>query len=276
MAIKKQENSPIGAVMVAGGGIAGIQASLDLANSGYKVYLVEKSPTVGGKMAQLDKTFPTGDCATCIISPKLVECARNLNIEIIPQSQVDEFEGEPGNFKVKLKQRARFIDVNKCSACGDCEKVCPISVPDPFNRGLSKHTAIHKVTAQAVPNAYVIEKRDRPPCVSACPMGQNVQAYVALIAKGKFAEAAEIIRRDNPLPLICGYVCHRPCETECQQARYGEGISIRNLKRFAIERAESEEQRAEDAETATPSPLAGEGRGEGDIILHLQGLPTVD
>jgi heterodisulfide reductase subunit A-like polyferredoxin len=257
MAIKKQENSPIGAVMVAGGGIAGIQASLDLANSGYKVYLVEKSPTVGGKMAQLDKTFPTGDCATCIISPKLVECARNLNIEIIPQSQVDKFEGEPGNFKVKLKQRARFIDVNKCSACGDCEKVCPISVPDPFNRGLSKHAAIHKVTAQAVPNAYVIEKRDRPPCVSACPMGQNVQAYVALIAKGKFAEAAEIIRRDNPLPLICGYVCHRPCETECQQARYGEGISIRNLKRFAIEKAE-------DAETATPSPLAGEGRGEGE------------
>ncbi|MCE5321850.1 FAD-dependent oxidoreductase [bacterium] len=251
MAINKSENDPVGAVMVAGGGIAGIQASLDLANSGYKVYLVEKSPTVGGKMAQLDKTFPTGDCATCIISPKLVECSRNLNIEIIPQSQVEELSGKPGNFKIKLKQRARFVDINKCSACGDCEKVCPINVPDPFNRGLSRHTAIHKVTAQAVPNAYVIEKRDRPPCVSACPMGQNVQAYVALIAKGKFAEAAEIIKRDNPLPLICGYVCHRPCESECQQGRYGEPISIRDLKRFAIEHAPEGEKA--DAQQPTPN-----------------------
>ena len=230
-----KRDKTIGAVMVCGGGIAGIQSALDLANSGYKVYLVEKAATIGGKMAQLDKTFPTGDCATCIISPKLVECTRNLNIEILTQSQVEEMSGDPGNFKVKLKQKARFVDTNKCNSCGDCEKVCPVSVPDEFNRGLGTTTAISKICAQAVPNAYVVNKKKRPPCVSACPMGQNAQAYVALISKGKFAEAAEIIRQDNPLPLICGYVCHRPCESECQQGQYGESVSIRDLKRFAIE-----------------------------------------
>lgn len=230
------DSKTVGAVMVCGGGIAGIQAALDLANSGFKVYLVEKSPTIGGKMAQLDKTFPTGDCATCIVSPKLVECTRNLNIEILTQSEIEEMSGEPGHFTVKLRQRARYVDVGKCNACGDCEKVCPVRVPDDFNRGLNTTAAIHKVCAQAVPNAYVIEKRERPPCVSACPMGQNAQAYIALISKGKFAEAAEVIRKDNPLPLICGYVCHRPCELECQQTRYGsDPIAIRDLKRFAIE-----------------------------------------
>ncbi|MCE5198435.1 MAG: FAD-dependent oxidoreductase [Armatimonadota bacterium] len=260
MVARKDESAgPVGAVMVCGGGVAGIQASLDLANSGYKVYLVEKSPSIGGKMAQLDKTFPTGDCATCIISPKLVECTRNMNIEIIPQSQIEHMSGEPGNFKVKLKQKARFVDVNKCNACGDCEKVCPVHVPDPFNRGLAKHTAIHKVTAQAVPNAYVIAKDERPPCVSACPMGQNPQAYVALVAQGKLAEAAEIIRRDNPLPLICGYVCHRPCESECQQGRYGEPIAIRNLKRFVIEN--SGEQSAKSKEPARTEKVAIIGSG---------------
>jgi len=246
--------------MVCGGGIAGIQSALDLANSGFKVYLVEKSPTIGGKMAQLDKTFPTGDCATCIISPKLVECTRNLNIEILPQTQIEAVTGEPGRYRVKLRRKARYVDITRCNACGDCEKVCPVRVPDEFNRGLAAKTAIHKVTAQAVPNAYVIEKRDRPPCMSACPLDQNVQAYVALIAAGKFAEAADIIRKDNPLPLICGYVCHRPCESECQQGRYGEAVSIRALKRFALE-AESREQKAESRQTSpAPSSVRREER----------------
>ena len=243
-------NQTIGAVMVAGGGVAGIQSALDLANSGFKVYLIEKAASIGGKMAQLDKTFPTGDCATCIISPKLVECARNLNIEILTQSEIEEVKGLPGDFKVKIKQKARFVDIDKCNACGDCVKVCPVQMPDDFNRGLSTTTAIHKTSAQATPNAYVINKRERPPCVSACPMGQNAQAYVALIAAGKFEEASAIIRQDNPLPLICGYVCHRPCESECQQGRYGESVSIRDLKKFAIE----QEGEAPKSAVADPRP----------------------
>ncbi len=256
---KSMSKSITGAVMVCGGGIAGIQSALDLANSGFKVYLVENSATIGGKMAQLDKTFPTGDCATCIVSPKLVEATRNLNIEILTQSEVEELTGTPGDFHVKLRQKARFVDIGKCNSCGDCEKVCPVRVPDAFNRGLSTTTAIHKVTAQAVPNAYVINKAKRPPCVSACPLGQNAQAYVALIAQGKTAEAAQIIRQDNPLPLICGYVCHRPCEGECQQGRYGEPVSIRALKKFAIEHAPSGKSEIRNPKSEISVAVVGSG-----------------
>jgi heterodisulfide reductase subunit A len=116
----------IGAVLVVGGGIAGIQAALDLAESGYKVYLVEKSPAIGGTMAQLDKTFPTNDCAMCILSPKLVECGRHLNIELITYADVLDIKGEPGKFKAKIRKRARYIDAEKCTGCGNCYDNCPV------------------------------------------------------------------------------------------------------------------------------------------------------
>ena len=126
----------VGAVMVCGAGITGIQASLDLAESGFKVYLVEPSAAIGGRMSQLDKTFPTGDCAMCILSPKLVECARNKNIEIITLADVEGISGEIGNFDVKLRQRPRYIDISKCNACGDCAIACPVSLPSEFDRAL--------------------------------------------------------------------------------------------------------------------------------------------
>ncbi len=115
----------VGAVMVCGAGITGIQASLDLAESGFKVYLVEPSAAIGGRMSQLDKTFPTGDCAMCILSPKLVECARNKNIEIITLADIEGISGEVGNFEVKLRQRPRYVDIDKCNACGDCADCLP-------------------------------------------------------------------------------------------------------------------------------------------------------
>ncbi|MFC1994515.1 FAD-dependent oxidoreductase [Chloroflexota bacterium] len=115
-----------GAVLVVGGGIAGIQAALDLAESGYKVYLVEKSPAIGGTMAQLDKTFPTNDCSMCILSPKLVECARHLNIDVLTYSDIEQVEGEPGRFKVRIRKHARSIDESKCTGCGMCTSNCPV------------------------------------------------------------------------------------------------------------------------------------------------------
>jgi heterodisulfide reductase subunit A len=122
----EQSDKQIGAVLIVGGGIGGIQAALDCANAGYYVYLVEKSPQIGGKMAQLDKTFPTCDCSACILSPKLVEAARHLNIEILTYSEVLDISGTAGRFRVKIKKKARSIDVNKCSGCGTCIKNCPI------------------------------------------------------------------------------------------------------------------------------------------------------
>src|SRR5512136_2922077 len=121
-------SSKTGAVMVVGGGVAGIQASLDLANSGFYVHLVEAKPAIGGVMAQLDKTFPTNDCSMCIISPKLVECGRHLNIQIMPLSEVTAISGEAGNFKVTVEKQARFIDPAKCTGCGACTEACPIKV----------------------------------------------------------------------------------------------------------------------------------------------------
>ena len=116
----------IGSVLVVGGGIAGMQSALDLANSGYYVYLIEKSPSIGGIMSQLDKTFPTNDCAMWIISPILVEVGRHLNIEIITYADLESVEGSAGNFKVKVKKRARSINMDLCTGCGLCVENCPV------------------------------------------------------------------------------------------------------------------------------------------------------
>jgi len=121
-----------GAVMVVGGGVAGIQASLDLSAAGYRVYLVEESPTIGGGMARLDKTFPTGDCATCIISPKLVECMRDYNIDVLTMAEVTRLDGEAGRFQVEVERRPRSVDPAKCTGCGDCWQACPVrNIPQP-------------------------------------------------------------------------------------------------------------------------------------------------
>jgi len=114
------------AVLVIGGGIAGIQASLDLANMGFKVYLVEKSPSIGGRMAQLDKTFPTNDCAMCILAPKMIEASRHPNIELLTYSEVERLEGELGSFKVKIRKKARYVNETKCTGCGLCVENCPV------------------------------------------------------------------------------------------------------------------------------------------------------
>jgi len=148
-----------GAVMVIGGGIAGIQAALDLADSGFYVYLVEKTSSIGGRMSQLDKTFPTNDCSMCIMSPKLVECGRHLNIEILTLSEIEGVTGEEGNFHVRLIQHPRYIDMDKCIACGTCAEKCPRKkVPDEYNTGLINRRAAYIQYPQAVPLKYLIDK----------------------------------------------------------------------------------------------------------------------
>jgi len=126
VSVNRKNGNKVGAVLVIGGGIAGIQASLDLAESGQKVYLLERSPAIGGTMPQLDKTFPTNDCSMCILSPKLVEAGRHLNIEIIPNADLEKVEGEAGRFSVTVNKRARHIDVDKCTGCGLCVQNCPV------------------------------------------------------------------------------------------------------------------------------------------------------
>jgi len=125
----------VGAVVIVGAGISGMQAALDVANSGFKVYLVEKNPSIGGNMAQLDKTFPTNDCSTCMISPKLIEVAKHPNIEILSYSEVEEISGTPGHFKVKIKKKARYVDESICTGCGTCVEACPVQYRPCFTEG---------------------------------------------------------------------------------------------------------------------------------------------
>jgi len=120
------QGKPVGSVLVVGAGIAGIQSSIDLADSGYKVYLVEKNPSIGGVMTMLDKTFPTNDCSMCIVSPNLVEAARHTNIEQLSYPEVDRVEGQAGHFKVQVRKKARSVDLSKCTGCGACVAACPV------------------------------------------------------------------------------------------------------------------------------------------------------
>jgi heterodisulfide reductase subunit A-like polyferredoxin len=194
-----------------------MQVSLDLADQGFKVYLVEADSAIGGKMAQLDKTFPTNDCAMCTISPRLVETGRHPNIEILTKTQVLDVQGQAGEFTAHLHQEPRYVDPLKCVACGDCEKVCPVSVPNRFNEGLNDRRAIYKRYPQAVPNAFAIEKRGISPCRDACPSHQRAQGYIALIREGRWEDALRVIKMDNPFPGICGRICNHRCETACNR-----------------------------------------------------------
>ncbi|MFH1706341.1 MAG: FAD-dependent oxidoreductase [Planctomycetota bacterium] len=225
----------VGAVMVVGGGIGGIQASLDLANAGYKVYLVEETPAIGGKMAQLDKTFPTNDCSMCIMSPKLVECGRHRNIELLTWSEVHGIEGAPGDYTVRVWRRPKYIDPKKCTGCADCEKVCPVEVPSEFEAELRTRKAAFRRYTQAFPNVFTIDKKKRPPCQTTCPAGMHAQGYVALIREGRYQEAYELVRRNNPFVSVCGRVCTHPCEDKCRRAEYDTPVAIRELKRFAAD-----------------------------------------
>ena len=144
--------------MVVGAGVAGIQASLDMANAGYYVHLVDKSSSVGGLMPQLDKTFPTNDCAMCIISPFLVEVGRHLNINIISNSELESLEGEAGAFRATVRSNPRYIDIEKCTACGQCRDVCPVTAINEFDCGLDLRKAIYIKYPQAVPLAYKIDR----------------------------------------------------------------------------------------------------------------------
>jgi len=146
-----------GAVLVVGAGISGMQAALDLAEAGYRVYLVEREPSIAGKMPMLDKTFPTNDCSMCILSPRVLDCGSHLNIELLTNTELLNVEGEPGNFRATVRKNPRYVNMDLCIGCGRCTEVCQVEVSNGFNCDLDKRKAVYKPYAQAFPNAYVID-----------------------------------------------------------------------------------------------------------------------
>ena len=222
----------VGSVLVVGGGIAGMQAAIDLADSGLRVVLAERESAVGGRMVQLDKTFPTGDCSMCTLSPRLVALGMHPDIRLLTRTSLTRLEGHAPRFRATLRREPRYVDVEACKSCGECEKVCPVSEDDAFDLGRGRRKAIHKPYAQAIPNAYAIDKRGSAPCRNACPAHVSVQGYVALAREGRYEEALALIRRDLPLPAVCGRICERPCEEACSRKDVDQPVAIRAIKRF--------------------------------------------
>ncbi len=214
------------AVLVIGGGVAGMQAAFDLAEAGIKVCLVERTLSIGGRMAQLDKTFPTNDCAICILAPKMMDCYRHENIEVLTLSEVTAIEGEIGSFKVKIRRKPRFVDEAKCNGCGDCARVCPMGILNKFDMDLRVRSGAYIPFMQAVPLIYAL---DRDKCMR-CGLCEAVCGKDAI----RYDQKPEIVERNvSAIIVAIGFDPLDPSGlTEYGYGRYDNVITALEFERL--------------------------------------------
>jgi heterodisulfide reductase subunit A len=220
-------------VLVVGGGVAGQETSLNLADMGFKVLMVEKDLSTGGKMIHLSKVFPTLDCAACITTPKMSEVGRHPNITILTYSEVEEINRNENGYVARIVKHPRYVDEAKCTGCKECEDKCPVFVPDQYSYGLVSRKTIYIPFATASPKVAVIDRQGvSSPCIATCPGGVKAHGYISLVKDGRYEEAFHLHLEDAPLPGSLGRACYAPCEGECTRSPYGGSVDIRKIKRF--------------------------------------------
>jgi NADPH-dependent glutamate synthase beta subunit-like oxidoreductase/Pyruvate/2-oxoacid:ferredoxin oxidoreductase delta subunit len=235
--------------LIIGGSAAGIQAAFDLANSGIAVHLLEPAPFLDGG------TAAGSDAPPQLVSARLLELAKHANVTTWTGTRVVKAEGGAGRWRLELAQHPRYVDLAKCTACGDCVEVCPVTVPGTGRKAIYLQPGSQLGCA-------AIDKEGRAPCSAACPGGIHVQGYVALTAQGRFQEAIDLIREAIPFPGICGRICTHPCEINCRRAELEQAVAIRPLKRFLADWELQEGRAQEPAATSAPGDDAGRGARE--------------
>ncbi len=220
-------------VMIVGAGIAGMETAALLGDMGYDVLLVEKEPSIGGKSILLSKVFPTLDCASCIVTPKMAAVAHHPQVTPMVYTEVDGFiRNGDGSFTVDLHKKASYVNFDACTGCAKCEEVCTVALPDEYNYNLVARRAAHIPFPQAVPKKAVISRQGQAPCTYACPAGVKPSGFVSLVRAGRYDEAFRMHLEDAPLVGSLARACYAPCESECTRGDKDGTLHIRAIKRF--------------------------------------------
>jgi heterodisulfide reductase subunit A-like polyferredoxin len=224
-------------VLVVGSGIGGMESALKLGDMGYRVLVVEKEPSVGGRMVLLSKVFPTLDCASCIATPKMAATAHHPNVTVVTDSEVAGISRDGGGgFHAQVHRKPRFVDLDACTGCRQCEQACTVAVPDEWNGEMVSRRAAYIAFPQAIPQKALIERPGTSPCIDGCPAGIRAHGYVSLIRSGLYEEAFQLVLEATPLVGTLGRACYAPCESACTRGELEGPVAIRRLKRFVAER----------------------------------------
>ena len=220
-------------VMVVGAGVAGMETAASMGDMGYRVLLVDKNASVGGRAILLSKVFPTLDCASCIVTPKMASVSHHANVQLMTYSEVDGIvRNADGSFAVKLHKKAAYVDFDACTGCGKCEEICTVAVPDQYNYDLVTRRVAHIPFPQAVPKKAVIHRRGEAPCTFTCPANVKASGYVSLVRAGRYEEAFNLHLEDAPLVGSLARACYAPCESDCTRGEKEGTVHIRGIKRF--------------------------------------------